>query len=101
MITSRLGICYYHANNLLCHDLIFLFWILETVFNHLKLLHFLFANEISMAQGSVQEVRKTNGKQFREFHMVIFDDLAHIIILNSQNIFFKKKPGHKIFPNTQ
>ena len=62
-----LGICYYYANNLLCHDLTFLFWILETVFNHLKLLHFLFANEISMAQGSVQEVRKTNENNFGNF----------------------------------
>ena len=60
----HLGICYYH---LLCHDLTFLFWILETVFNHLKLLHFLFANEISMAQGSVQEVRKTNENNFGNF----------------------------------
>ena len=58
---------FYHANNLLCHDLTFLFWILETVSNHLKLLHFLFANEISMAQGSVQEVRKTNENNFGNF----------------------------------
>ena len=63
----HLGICYYHANNLFCHDLTFLFWILETVFNHLKLPQFLFANEISMAQGSVQEVRKTNENNFGNF----------------------------------
>ena len=37
--------------------------------------------------------------------MVIFDDLALVITLVKQNVatyymFFKKKSGHKIFPNT-